>query len=136
MLTIPPAIDYTPVGDTVIATQPGNPHSLTWDRTTGATVYDQQDHPVGVHLGEHAFQVQAATIFGRLDLVPHLDLAVPHASRGLHEHATTAGETRYQIPCACGHFRTTWCGDEYAARAEFGAHLIAVGVVPQQRSAS
>lgn len=134
MTTIRAAIDYTPVGDDIVATQPGNRHYLTWNAAAGTTVLDRQDHPFGVHLGRHAFEVQAATLFGRLDLVTHTDTAVAHASRGLSEWQTTGDQARFQIPCACGHYRTPPCLDEFSARAHFGAHLIKNGVVPQQRS--
>lgn len=132
-MTLLAALEFTPVDDgTVIAHQSGNPHVLVWDRVTGSTVLDHQDHPMGVRLDEHAFQVQAATLFGRLDLVPHIDLAVPHGARGLRRWDTTDGDARFQIPCACSHFTTVPCADEFAARAAFGAHLIATGAVPQQ----
>lgn len=137
-MSIAADIDYTPVGDDVIATQLGNQHTLTWHREDGNVYRDDETRVIGSHLSEHAFEVLAATIFGRLDTVPHVQLALPHAPRGVHKVKTddrVGAEPRYFIACACGHFTTPWFETELEARAAMGAHLIKVGVVPQQRTA-
>lgn len=136
MFTIPPEIDYTRVGDDVIATQLGNAHTLTWHSVDGNVHRDDETRVIGSRLSEHAFEVMAATMFGRLDTVPHVDTALPHAPRGVHEVETVDHQARFFIACACGHFTTPWLPTELAARAAVGAHLVQVGVVLQQRSAS
>lgn len=182
-------ICYAIDGDHVVATLAGNPHRLDWNRATREAYLDDHKRPVGKHLTEHAFHVEAATLFCRLDLVEHDDAPLPHQARGLRaipadesihgagwgiacacghfrtgwcateceawdrigahldevyaqlRHATSGVEerptgdgTRYAITCACGIYMTSWFADELDARRAYGGHLIAAGLIPQQRS--
>lgn len=123
MSTLLPDITYASTGDHVVATLAGNPHRLDWNRATREAYLDDHELPAGKHLTEHAFHVEAATLFGRLDQVEHDDARPVHGVRWSHAliaHNLGAG---WGIACVCGHFRTGWCPSESEAQRRLDAHL-------------
>ena len=80
----PAAVRYTTdaAGDGH-AELPGNPHHLTWNHDTGNVTLDDKTRPMGWHLSEHAFHVQAEAFFR----VPHDLTGVPAAVIAWREKA-------------------------------------------------
>jgi hypothetical protein len=129
-------LDCVAIGDSVMATTQNTKHVLWWKPSTGIVRRNNDPRSLGKLYSEHAFRVFAADMFHTPRDADPTPVDLPHAPRGIRTWEDAAGAIWNQIPCSCGHFRTAPCSTEVEARELIGRHLIATGVVPQQRSHS
>lgn len=134
MTTLPRTVHYLQIEDTVIARVDGDSHTLSWQSLTGEVHLDREPRVIAKLFSDIAFHVFAADLLGGDRNADRRHIDLPHAPRGIREVRLHDGAIWNQIPCSCGHFRTPPCATEVEARRLMGAHLIATGVVPQQRS--